>query len=149
MATSPYRRGSRNFSGRGVTLSKKFHLTFFVSQTRKAIKKIISRINPNSKFPISCWGGYRFHTCCNTGSWFSRSHPKDCPIQSPLTTHKRMASCWGGDRSNVSKQMWHDKYNLDPRQCSKVLSAEHRLKFTSLHREWWHVHMSEIISSRT
>jgi hypothetical protein len=28
------------------------------------------------------------HTCCDTGPRFFRFHPKDCPIQSPFTTHK-------------------------------------------------------------
>jgi hypothetical protein len=41
------------------------------------------------------WAGSRerslsCHTCCDTGPRFFRSHPKDRPIQSPLTTHKGM-----------------------------------------------------------
>jgi hypothetical protein len=30
------------------------------------------------------------HTCCDTGPRFFRSHPKDRPIQSSLTTHEGM-----------------------------------------------------------
>jgi hypothetical protein len=30
------------------------------------------------------------HKCCDTGQRFFQSHPKDHPIQSPLTTHKGM-----------------------------------------------------------
>jgi hypothetical protein len=30
------------------------------------------------------------HTCCDTGPRFFQSHPKDCPIQLPLPTHKGM-----------------------------------------------------------
>jgi hypothetical protein len=33
-----------------------------------------------------------FITCRDTGPRSFRSHPKDCPIQSPLTTHERV---WG------------------------------------------------------
>jgi hypothetical protein len=54
--------------------------------------------------------------------------PKDHPIHSPLTTHKGMASWWVWDRGHVSKQVWHDKEDLDPLPCSNVLSVEHRPK---------------------
>jgi hypothetical protein len=37
--------------------------------------------------------------CCDTWPRFFRSHPKDCPIQSPLTTHKGV---------------WRTYSNLDP-----------------------------------
>jgi hypothetical protein len=41
------------------------------------------RLGPLSrKISLSC------HTCCDTGPRLSRSHPKDRPIQPPLTTHK-------------------------------------------------------------
>jgi hypothetical protein len=40
------------------------------------------------------WAGIKgsllCHTYCDTGPRFLRSHPKDRPIQSPLTTHKGM-----------------------------------------------------------
>jgi hypothetical protein len=35
-------------------------------------------------------GSLSCHTCCDTGPQFFRSHRKDRPIQSPLTTHKGM-----------------------------------------------------------
>jgi hypothetical protein len=38
--------------------------------------------------PLSREGSLSCHTCCDTGSRFFRSHLKDRPIQSPLTTHK-------------------------------------------------------------
>jgi hypothetical protein len=40
--------------------------------------------------PLSREGSLSCHTCCDTGPRFFRSHPKDRPIQSPLTTHKGM-----------------------------------------------------------
>jgi hypothetical protein len=33
--------------------------------------------------------------------------------------------------------------------CSKALSAEHRLKFAALHRQWWRLHISEKLLSGT
>ena len=30
-----------------------------------------------------------------------------------------------------------------------AMSAEHRSKFAALHRQWWHLHMSEKFSSGT
>jgi hypothetical protein len=35
-------------------------------------------------------GSLSCHTCCDTGSRIFRSHPKDRPVQSPLTTHEGM-----------------------------------------------------------
>jgi hypothetical protein len=40
--------------------------------------------------PLSREGSLSCHTCCDTGPQFFRSHPKDSPILSPLTTHKGM-----------------------------------------------------------
>jgi hypothetical protein len=40
--------------------------------------------------PLSREGSLSCHTWCDTGPRFSRSYPKDRPIQSPLTTHKGM-----------------------------------------------------------
>ena len=40
--------------------------------------------------PLSREGSLSCHTCFDTGPQFSRSHPKDRPIQSPFTTHKGM-----------------------------------------------------------
>jgi hypothetical protein len=49
---------------------------------------------------LSREGSLSCHTCCDTGPRFFRSHPKDRPIQSPLTTHE--------DR------MWRIYSNPDP-----------------------------------
>jgi hypothetical protein len=40
--------------------------------------------------PLSREGSLSCHTCCDTGPWFFRSHPKVRPILSPFTTHKGM-----------------------------------------------------------
>jgi hypothetical protein len=40
--------------------------------------------------PLSREGSLLCHTCCDTGRQYFRSHPKDRPIQSPLTTHMGM-----------------------------------------------------------
>jgi hypothetical protein len=37
--------------------------------------------------PLSREGSLSGHTCCDTGHRFFRSHPRDRPNQSPLTTH--------------------------------------------------------------
>jgi hypothetical protein len=37
--------------------------------------------------PLSREGSLSCHTCCDTGSWFFQSNPKDHPIQSPLLKH--------------------------------------------------------------
>jgi hypothetical protein len=40
--------------------------------------------------PLSREGSLSCHTCCETGPRFFRSHPKDLPIQLPLTTRMGM-----------------------------------------------------------
>ena len=40
--------------------------------------------------PLSREGSLSCRTCCDTGPRFFRSHPKDRPIQSPLTSHQGM-----------------------------------------------------------
>jgi hypothetical protein len=40
--------------------------------------------------PLNREGFLSCHACCNTGPWFFRSHPKDRPIQWPLTTRMGM-----------------------------------------------------------
>jgi hypothetical protein len=40
--------------------------------------------------PLSREGSLSCHTCCDTGPRFFQSHPKDRPIQSPLTTRMGM-----------------------------------------------------------
>jgi hypothetical protein len=39
---------------------------------------------------LSREGSLSCHACCDTGPRFFRCHPKDRPIQSPLTTHEGM-----------------------------------------------------------
>jgi hypothetical protein len=115
---------------------KKFTLHFFsLSTTRSA--KIKSQIL-KFLFSLGGWGwgskvrpilgaqGFwaerdLYATPAVSRSRLSRSHPKVYSIQSPLTTHKGMISCWGWDRGPASKQVWHDKDYLDPPPCSKVL----------------------------
>jgi hypothetical protein len=41
-------------------------------------------------WPLSGEGSLSCHTCCDTWPRFFQCHPKVRPIQSPLTTHKRM-----------------------------------------------------------
>jgi hypothetical protein len=45
---------------------------------------------PGCSGPLSRDGSLTCRTYCDTGPLFYRSHPKDCPIQSPLTTLKGM-----------------------------------------------------------
>jgi hypothetical protein len=40
--------------------------------------------------PLSREGSLSCHTCCDTGTRFFRPHPKNRPIQSPLTTQERV-----------------------------------------------------------
>jgi hypothetical protein len=40
------------------------------------------------------------------------------------------------------KAMGHDKNDLDPPPCSQILIPKHRPSFTTLQRQWRHVHMS-------
>jgi hypothetical protein len=43
-----------------------------------------------SSEPLSREESLSCHTCCDTGPQFFLSHPKDHPIQSPLTTRMGM-----------------------------------------------------------
>jgi hypothetical protein len=54
--------------------------------------------------PLSREGSLSCHICCDTGPRFFRSHPKDRPIQSPLTTHK---GC--GGPILLTGTSWHQK----------------------------------------
>jgi hypothetical protein len=52
--------------------------------------------------PLSREGSLLYHTCCDTWPRFFRFHPKDRPIQSPLTTHMRMWSIYSNPDPHVS-----------------------------------------------
>jgi hypothetical protein len=110
LSGSNFRRGSRNFQrGVGFRPVKKIppQFIFSLSTTRKAKlkkknnKKTKQKKNPkNSQIPISVRlsgplsrrdGSLLCHTCCVTGPRFFRSHPKERPIPSPLTTHIGMS----------------------------------------------------------
>jgi hypothetical protein len=56
--------------------------------------------------PLSREGSLSCHTCCDKGPRFFRSHRKDRPIQSPLTTHEGM---------------WRIYFNSDQRIMSETL----------------------------
>jgi hypothetical protein len=67
-------------------------------------------------------GSLSCHTCCYMGHRFFHSHPKDRPIQSPLTTHEGM---------------WRVYSNLDPygvcikfvlNVCNRCRGNERKLK---------------------
>jgi hypothetical protein len=45
------------------------------------------------------------HTCCDTGSRFFWSHPKDRPIQSPLTTRKGLRRTYSYPDPHVSSPL--------------------------------------------
>jgi hypothetical protein len=72
--------------------------------------------------PLSREGSLSCHTCSDTGPRFTRSHPKDRPIQSPLITHK---GCGGfiltliltnphSVASYYTQRMWMTYSNPDP-----------------------------------
>jgi hypothetical protein len=60
--------------------------------------------------PLSREGSLSCHACCDTGPRFFRSHPKDRPIQSPLTTRMGMLGIYSDldphRGSEFLNQMW-------------------------------------------
>jgi hypothetical protein len=59
---------------------------FYLTITDQGLQNLgVCSVLLNREGSLSC------HTCYDTGPLFSRSDPKDRPIQSPLTTHKM----WG------------------------------------------------------
>ena len=105
------RRGSRNFLQGGVRpCQKKFPTHIFFSPqlvkpppTPKKIQIILTwcmslegggekyKTYARCSGPLSREGSLSHHTRSNMRLRFSWSHPKDQPIQSPLTTRKEMA----------------------------------------------------------
>jgi hypothetical protein len=57
--------------------------------------------------PLSREGSLLCHTYCDTGPHFTRSHPKDRPIQSPLTAHLGM---WRIYSTGIKRQ--HELVNI-------------------------------------
>jgi hypothetical protein len=62
--------------------------------------------------PLSREGSLSCHTCCDMGLLVFRSHPKDRPIQSPLTTHEGM---------------WRIYSNPDPHGASRIRTLDIRI----------------------
>jgi hypothetical protein len=71
--------------------SRNCHLHMYMETSPMPVKgcKILAYARRSGPF-TSREGSLACHTCCDTGPRFFRSHPKDHPILSPLTTHKRM-----------------------------------------------------------
>jgi hypothetical protein len=67
---------STNEGGGGSNPVKEFHLASFFSAQLVMQRKITHQV---FKFLFLGGGSLSCHTCCNTGSRFSRSHPKDRP----------------------------------------------------------------------
>jgi hypothetical protein len=53
--------------------------------------------------PLSREGALSCHTCCDKGPRFFRSHPKDRPNQSPLSTHMGMWRIYSNPLLSISK----------------------------------------------
>jgi hypothetical protein len=69
--------------------------------------------------PLSREGSLSCHTCCDTGPRFFRSHQKDRPSQSPLTTHMRM---------------WRTYSNPDPHgavTCKTLRTKQQKLRLST------------------
>jgi hypothetical protein len=61
--------------------------------------------------PLSREGSLSCHTCCDMGPRFFLFHPKDSPIQSPLTTHEGMWRIYSNPDSHgdvaISDEVYH------------------------------------------
>jgi hypothetical protein len=71
---------------------------------------------------LSREGSLSCHTCCDTGPQFFRSHPKDRPIQSPLTTHNDNVD---SIVSYFSKKLtkYQKNYSTIEKECLALLLA--------------------------
>jgi hypothetical protein len=56
------------------------------------------------------------HTCCDTGPRFFPSHPKDCPIQSPLMTHRGMWRIYSYPDPHGSSYLNYDILKKQPQK---------------------------------
>jgi hypothetical protein len=61
--------------------------------------------------PLSREGSLSCHTCCDTGPRFFRLHPKDRPIQSPLTTYKGVWRTYSNADPNGSLEILKNIYD--------------------------------------
>jgi hypothetical protein len=62
----------------------------YMETSPKKIKGCKISVYDRRSGPLSREGSLSCHTCCNMEPRFLRSHPKDRPIKSPLTTYKGM-----------------------------------------------------------
>jgi hypothetical protein len=95
-------RRSGHFSRKGSLSCHTWGLLFACAHLKTAVFAIVQkRTHANNRERSLCWTGLG----CDTGPRFFRSHPKDRPIQSPLTTHKGI---------------WRTYSNLDPHGSSHL-----------------------------
>jgi hypothetical protein len=71
-----------------TSCSRIFHLYGDVTMTGEGLQNL--GLDARRSGPLSREGSLSCHTYCETGPRFFRSHPKDCPIQSPVMTHTGM-----------------------------------------------------------
>jgi hypothetical protein len=77
--------------------------------------------------------GDLYHTtCCDTGTRFFRPHPKDRPIQSPLTTHNGMRRTYSYLDSHNVKINTHPPHTL-----STITSLSLTIKCLWIHWPSW------------
>jgi hypothetical protein len=95
--TSPYTTCQKrncwqqNSIDRLIIVLRHAHEYFFYMETLPLLVKGCKILAyARRSWPLSRKDSLSCHTCCDTGPQFFRSHPKERPIQSPLTTHKGM-----------------------------------------------------------
>jgi hypothetical protein len=97
---------------------------------------------------LSREGSLSCHTCCDTGPRFFRFHPKDRPIQSPLTTHKGMWRIYSNPDPHGDKNkyfwFWYDKNLLlniimNNVKCTSHLQCHKIFQKKKLHRMIYNV----------
>jgi hypothetical protein len=71
--------------------------------------------------PLSREGSLSCYTCCDTGLQFFRSHPKDRPIQSPLTTHEGVWRIY----SNPDPRLFLESVNINRARALLTLGDIH------------------------
>jgi hypothetical protein len=75
--------------------------------------------------PLSREGSLSCHTYCDTGPRFFRSHPKDHPIQSPLTTRMGMRRTYSNPDPHgmVYNMYFRDRVIWDSMTCVRNLMS--------------------------